>query len=205
MCHRPTCRLLLVLAACLPFTLPALADAAPEPDAELLQSTRQIAGELVNELGRTLKGTLSSDGPVAAVSVCKEAAPAIAERLSARHGARVVRVGTRARNPRTGVPNDWQQEALAQFETRLAAGEQPSALEAWRVAETAGGQRELRYAKAITVQPMCVTCHGKPEDMPAAITEKLRTEYPQDQATGYSVGQLRGAVVVTRPLPPAVR
>jgi hypothetical protein len=37
--------------------------------------------------------------------------------------------------------------------------------------------------------------------MPASLAEKIRIEYPHDQATGYSAGQLRGAVVVTRPLP----
>ena len=62
------------------------------------------------------------------------------------------------------------------------------------------GQRELRYAKAIVTQQLCVTCHGKPEDIPAPLMEKIRAEYPDDQATGYSVGKLRGAVVVTRPM-----
>lgn len=199
MSQHPT-RLLLGLAACLSFSLPVHADSGSEPYPELLQSSRQIATELVNELGRTLKGTLSTDGPVAAVGVCKDAAPGIAERLSAQHKARVYRVGTRARNPRTGVPNDWQKEALARFETRMAAGEQAAALEFWQVADIGSGQRELRYAKAIAMQPICVTCHGKPEDMPAALAEKLRIAYPHDQATGYSAGQLRGAVVVTRTL-----
>lgn len=184
---------------------PALADTGMAPDPALLQSTREMANELTTQLGATLKKTLSTEGPVAAVSVCKEVAPAIARDLSERHAARVSRVGTRARNPQTGVPNDWQQQALAEFEQRLGAGEPPAALEYWRVVGQADGQRELRYAKAITVQPMCLSCHGPAADIPAALADKLRVDYPHDRATGYSVGQLRGAVVVTRPLPPQVR
>ncbi len=144
---------------------------------------------------------MSTDGPVAAVSVCKEAAPAIAKDLSARNHAQVTRVGTRVRNPNMGVPNDWQKAALADFEQRIAKGDKPAELEHWSVATGADGKAELRYAKAIAVQPMCVTCHGGKDDIPAPLAEKIRLEYPQDQAVGYSVGKLRGAVVVTRPLP----
>lgn len=182
-------------------TAPALAAPPAGVSPELMQSTRGMAGELTTQLSQTLKAKLTAEGPVAAVSVCKEAAPAIATSLSEKHAARVGRVGTRARNAATGVPNEWQKAALADFDTRLQAGENPAEIEHWSVAESGNGQRELRYAKAIVMQPLCVTCHGKAEDMPAPLAEKIRAEYPDDQATGYSVGKLRGAVVVVRPLP----
>ena len=180
----------------------AQAQALPEGvDPALVQSTRGIANDLLNQLGSKLKGAMSTDGPVAAVSVCKEAAPAIAKDLSAKHGAQVTRVGTRVRNPKMGVPNDWQKVALADFEQRMANGEKPAEIEHWSVGKGADGKPELRYAKAIAVQPLCVTCHGSKDDIPAPLAEKIRAEYPDDQAIGYSVGKLRGAVVVSRPLP----
>lgn len=196
----PLLRLSSAALFALAVAVPSQADDAAAIDPALAQATRAIAGELVNQLGQKLKTALSTDGPMAAVSVCKEAAPAIANNLSARHAAQVTRVGTRARNPNRGVPNDWQKSALAEFEARLEKGENPAALEYWRVVERSGGQRELHYAKAIVTQQMCVTCHGKPEDIPAPLLEKIRAEYPDDQATGYSVGKLRGAVVITRPM-----
>ncbi len=189
-----------VLAAAL--AVPAHAQALPEGvDPAFAQATRGIATDLLNQLGAKLKGAMSTDGPIAAVSVCKEAAPAIANDLSAKNHAQVTRVGTRVRNPKMGVPNDWQKAALADFEQRIANGDKPAELEHWSVAKGADGKPELRYAKAIAVQPMCVTCHGSKDDIPAPLAEKIRLEYPQDQAVGYSVGKLRGAVVVTRPLP----
>jgi hypothetical protein len=45
---------------------------------------------------------------------------------------------------------------------------------------------------------MCLACHGAPETLAPSITEKLAADYPKDRATGYSVGQIRGAVTVKR-------
>jgi Protein of unknown function (DUF3365) len=181
----------------------AVAQSAPPStiDASLVQSTRGIASELLGQLGQKLKSAMSTDGPVAAVSVCKESAPAIARQLSIANDAKVTRVGTRVRNQNMGVPNAWQKEALTQFEARLLQGEKAADIEYWQVADNGHGKSELRYAKAIAIQPQCLSCHGSAQDIAAPLAEKLRIEYPNDQATGYSVGQLRGAVVVTRPLP----
>ena len=170
-------------------------------DASIVQSTRSIAGDLLGQLGQKLKAAMSTDGPVAAVSVCKESAPAIARQLSVANDAKVTRVGTRVRNQNMGIPNAWQKEALTQFEARLSQGEKAADIEYWQVADNGHGKSELRYAKAIAVQPQCLSCHGSAQDIAAPLAEKLRIEYPNDQATGYSVGQLRGAVVVTRPIP----
>lgn len=170
-------------------------------DEAAMQSTRNMVSELLSQLGQQLTSTMSAEGPEAAVSVCKQASPAIAKTLSAKHGAQMTRVGTRVRNPAMGTPNHWQKDALAQFEARLSQGEPPAAMEYWKVVDSGQGKRELHYAKPIMVQPMCVTCHGSASEIPASLAEKIRSEYPQDQATGYSVGKLRGAVVVSRPLP----
>jgi hypothetical protein len=165
-----------------------------------VESTRGVASALLNQLGQALKTSITNDGPVAAVGVCKDVAPSIAASLSSQQGVKVKRVGTRVRNPNAGVPNGWQKEALSEFESRLVQGEKPADLEYWRVVDGAQGKRELRFAKAIVTQQLCITCHGKPEDIPAPLLEKIRAEYPQDDAIGYRVGQLRGAVVVTRAL-----
>ena len=190
-----------LFAHCCLIPISASADTTPNNlESATVESTRSIASQLLNSLGQKLKTALSTDGPLAAVSVCKEAAPSIAHSLSAEHGVQITRVGTRVRNQKMGIPNVWQKEALRQFEERLAAGEKPADLEYWKVVETANGKRELHYAKAIAAQPQCLSCHGQPQDIPAALAEKIRQEYPNDQATGYSAGKLRGAVVITKPL-----
>jgi hypothetical protein len=58
--------------------------------------------------------------------------------------------------------------------------------------------RHFRYMKAIPVQPLCVACHGPAETLSPAVRERLAKEYPHDRATGYSPGQVRGAIAVKK-------
>jgi hypothetical protein len=160
---------------------------------------RAAAGKLVAELGGELKKEISSGGPANAISVCKGLAPQIAARLSNEHGWKVSRVSLKARNPVLGPADAWEQQALLEFDRRATAGDKPEALErAEIVAEPQG--RYFRYAKALPVQPLCLNCHGAAADIAPGVKEKLSAEYPNDRATGYSPGQIRGAISIKRPL-----
>jgi hypothetical protein len=44
---------------------------------------------------------------------------------------------------------------------------------------------------------MCTPCHG--ERLTAAVQDAVRVRYPDDRATGYQPGDLRGAVSVRVP------
>jgi hypothetical protein len=173
---------------------------APKPDAGQVAEMRATAMTLATRLGGRLKQELEANGPESAISVCKKIAPQIAGDLSRQTGWTVGRVGTRARNADTGVPDAWEARALATFAERMKQGQKPETLELAEVVGTPSGKHSLRYAKAIAIQPLCVTCHGAPEHMPAGVKARLQAEYPLDQATGYRVGELRGAVVIKRPL-----
>jgi hypothetical protein len=56
--------------------------------------------------------------------------------------------------------------------------------------------RYFRYMKAIAVQPLCLTCHGSPDSIPDLVKARLADHYPHDRATGYALGQIRGAVSI---------
>jgi hypothetical protein len=170
-----------------------------KPDSKQVDEMRATAKSLAMQLGGKLKAEMEANGPAAAVGVCKKIAPQIAADLSKQTGWQVGRVGTRLRNAETGTPDAWNAKALAEFSQRMKQGEKPDTMElAEVVAEPSG--KYLRYAKAIGVQPLCLTCHGSPKDIPEGVKARLQAEYPMDKATGYSLGELRGAVVVKRPL-----
>ncbi|MDR3390760.1 MAG: DUF3365 domain-containing protein [Sulfuriferula sp.] len=169
------------------------------PDAGMVEQSRDAAKSLLTQLGATLKQELSTNGPVAAVGVCKQVAPAIAADVSQKTGMQVGRVGTRVRDTALGTPDAWEQAALTDFAARLAKGESAEKMEFTQVVTEPTG-KYLRYAKAITVQPMCLTCHGPAANIPDGVKERLAVDYPNDKATGYNVGDLRGAVVVKRAL-----
>lgn len=185
--------LALLLTGC---TTPAVEMAQPNQ----IEETRAVAIQLGKQLGGKLKQALETEGPASAVSVCKEIAPQIASDLSRQTGWKVGRIGTRARNMNTGVPDAWGTQALAGFSARMKQGEKPDAMETAEIITQSSGERVLRYAKAIAVQPMCLTCHGPVDTLPEGVKARLQTEYPLDKATGYQIGELRGAFIITRPL-----
>jgi hypothetical protein len=151
----------------------------------------QIRGELTKEL--------ELSGPMRALIVCKYTVPEISSALSRKTGWRVTRVALRPRNPALGSADAWEQKALLDFERRVEKGEKPEGLEVGEFVTEPGG-RFYRYVKALPLGPLCVACHGAPDKLTPNLKALLDTEYPNDRATGYSVGQVRGAVTIKRPL-----
>ena len=147
--------------------------------------TTVFMGALKGELMVALEG----GDPAQAVAVCKEMAPALTAEYSARPGFRVQRISDRPRNP-GNAPVGYQADMLA----RLAASESPALYE-W-VYETEGDSSFV-FLKAIRMGEPCLACHGPIEGISSEVAEMLSMEYPNDHATGYGVGEFRGAVVVT--------
>lgn len=183
-----------VLALSLFFVMPALAD-----QKQMDEESRQLAGAFLKQLGDALQKEMQAHGAEAAIAVCRDLAPRIANQLSLDRGWKVTRVGTRVRNPMIGTPDVWEQETLAGFERRLKEGEKLDTMEYSQIVSEPVG-RYYRYMKAIGVQPVCTTCHGGAGSIPATVKKALDKHYPHDKATDYSVGQLRGAVSIKRPL-----
>jgi hypothetical protein len=150
------------------------------------------------DLGRTLKARLvhamGERGVAGAVGFCRRNAQRLTADVGDRFGVRMGRVGTRTRN-RVNKPDGWRADMIRQFAARAARGEDPGKLE-W-VSENAG-HTVLRYARGIPVQGACLACHGThlSRDVKAAID----AAYPRDRATGYRVGELRGAFWVEVPI-----
>lgn len=158
-----------------------------------------LAKASIMALGGSLKGELvkamQAGGPIAAIPVCHEKAPAIAQQVSTEKGVTVSRTSLKLRNP-DNAPTAWQQTVLEDFEARKAKGEDPQKMAYSAVVES-GGKKEFRFMKAIPTGGLCLNCHGATVQ-PEVLT-KIKALYPEDKATGYVVGDLRGAFVVTKP------
>lgn len=183
----------IVLALTLAAVSPGGAFAA---DIEALKA--EAAGKIM-DFGGTLKGELKAamekGGPVHAITVCNEKAPAIAKAKST-EGWLVGRTSLKLRNPASRA-DAWDKAALDEFEARKAKGEDPAALAKAAIVEKDGG-KVFRFIKAIPTEELCLNCHGselKPEV--AALLDKL---YIQDKARGYKPGDLRGAFVLEKKL-----
>lgn len=160
-----------------------------EPTLEAESLVQQFAGTLKPQL----QAAMQQGGPVHAINVCAEEAPRIARQLSDSSGWQVKRVSLKARNSGTAVPDSWEREILQQFDQRQATGELPQQLSAAAVVDG-----RFRYMKAQGVEPLCLTCHG--ETLDPQVRAALQQRYPDDRATGYREGQIRGAFSLSKAL-----
>lgn len=166
---------------------------------ERLKEARAVSNRLISDLGQRLKTEMSTNGPVAAISVCREIAPKIASEASLANGWQVSRVSHRPRNTLIGVADNWEQKALKDFARRIRDGEEGETLEHFEMLDEPL-ERSFRYIKAIETKPVCLTCHGSSEQIPAPVQERLNSLYPKDRAIGFEVGELRGAVSIKQPM-----
>ena len=169
-------------------------------EADELALTRQ-ADRVIQRFSADLKARLQAGmqegGPVVAIEICHVDAPRIASSVSAESDWRVARTSLMVRNP-ANAPDAWERRVLADFEARRAAGEPVSELTRFEVTEDAGGRPVARYMRAIPTQPLCVSCHGA--DLAPAVADRLDELYPEDEARGFSVGDIRGAFTLRKAL-----
>jgi hypothetical protein len=155
------------------------------------------AGAAAQELGGTLKeeleGAMKVGGPIEAMDICSVVAPEIAQMISEEQGMEVGRVSLKSRNSVLGVPNGWQTMVLHDFETRRKNGEDLASLVYAEVIDN-----QFRFMKAIPTAAVCLHCHGT--NLTPEVKANLTELYPQDKATGYNEGDLRGAFVVIKNL-----
>ncbi|MBL9076427.1 MAG: DUF3365 domain-containing protein [Planctomycetes bacterium] len=142
---------------------------------------RQAAADARDAMAQQLLGeltaALAAGGPTAAIGICRERAPAIAASVAAQRGVGIGRTSQRLRNPANAAP-------------------------AWAVAYTAGPATEPAFFTGprqqlgalfpIRLQPMCVQCHGRGDEVTEPVRAALQASYPHDAATGFAAGDLRG-------------
>jgi hypothetical protein len=162
-----------------------------------LTEARAAADELTASLKALLQTELAAAGFDGAVRVCAEQAQERTRAFSARAGHAIRRVSLKQRNP-ANTPDAFERGVLEAFE-RLPAEGRANAEQFAIVRE--GGRDTLRYMRPLLTGPLCLTCHGPVERIPPAVLQLLAQRYPDDRATGFTAGAVRGAVSVRIELP----
>lgn len=180
-------RLVLPLLSAL--TLSACASSEPAGDRARMADEAQARSEILadrfqKELLSALTAAMAAEGLQRAIGVCSSIAPALAAQLSEESGASVRRTALRTRNPAAKADATEQRVMASWAADPLDHNGRPKR---W-TAKTGG---EYRYMRAIPTMPMCLACHG--ENIAPEVTAAIREHYPEDQATGFAPGQLRGA------------
>jgi hypothetical protein len=173
-------RVLLVL--CLVTTL-ACSREGPAPAERAVDRAPEQAREAVGRFKRELKGALSAalaeGGPTHALTVCQREAPRLAAAAS-RPGLAIGRATLRPRNP-DNLAVGWKLDA---YHALAGAADRATAT---YTAELPSGA--FAYAEPLVIDGVCLSCHGS---VGGDVAAALRERYPDDRATGYALGDLRG-------------
>jgi len=164
-----------------------------------LQQSRGATRDLLLSLRRTLEAHLSAGGPIRAIAVCADTAQVMTEAIGQERALAIRRVSDRWRNP-LDEPDGFERSVLTLFGQALRETTLTDASEHSEVV-LENGRRVFRYMKPIRIAGMCTACHGEPSRMDPALREVISDRYPDDRATGYAIGDLRGAVSIRVSLP----
>lgn len=150
-----------------------------DPAASLTPRQRALKAkqELFKQLSSELMSAMASGGPVEAIEVCSQKAPQIAAKIGKEHGVSIGRTSFKLRNT-ANAPPEWAVEFVAQRVT------DPQFVEL-------EGQRTGALLP-IRLKAQCLVCHGPKEQIAEDVRDRLAALYPNDTATGFQDGDLRG-------------
>lgn len=155
-------------------------------------SFEEKAEEAISVFQKALKGELMAamqkGGPKAAVEICNEKAPQIAEKVNLDENVIISRTSLKVRNP-SNAPDEWERQILENFEKRKANAENINAINSYKNADDT-----FVYMKPIPMMGMCASCHGTNISKP--LYSHIKEFYPDDEAIGFQPGDIRGAFVV---------
>lgn len=163
---------------------PVAASGADTPDAAALARADAAAKRLGSTLKARVVEEMGKGGPVSAVAVCSVEAPALAATIRSETGVDLGRSSLRLRNAANVAPA-WVHEWLVAQGERPAEGVAP-------LATVVDGK--ARVIKPIAVEAPCLACHGPEASLAPDVRAAIAARYPTDAATGYALGDLRGAL-----------
>ncbi len=132
---------------------------------------------LFQRLSSELMAAMSQGGPSAAIEVCNQKASLIAAEVGREHHVAIGRTSFRLRNPGNQAPQ-WAGKFVEQ-----------------RVTEPQFVQLDNQVTAAllpIHVKAQCLICHGPTNQIADDVKQQLAQQYPDDRATGFREGDLRG-------------
>ena len=162
---------------------------------EKIKEARLHAKALGGALKSRLQQAVQSGGLEAGVNECQVEAAPIAQALS-QNGWEVGRTALKVRNPNNAADR-WEREQLAWFSQLLTKAKQDNLtpkrpIETYQYDSESG---EFRYMMAIEQGQVCMACHGA--NVAPSVKHAILEHYPNDQATGFEFGDLRGAFTIT--------
>ncbi len=153
---------------------------------EYLEKGQQIAAAVFTNMSVALQQAMEKGGVEQALGYCHLNALQIVDSLSQIHQAKIKRAAIKYRNP-LDEPDKKELAVINLYQKEKDTGK---AL-APRVVQEDDGR--YHFYAPIIVNDLCLKCHGiTGETMSVENAEIIKKYYPDDLATGYVAGDLRG-------------
>jgi hypothetical protein len=147
-----------------------------------------ITQEAQAQLTAQLQEAIAANGPAGALDFCKVNALPLLKSLESKHAVTLRRVSSQPRNP-ADAPNAQEIPLLDAY----AYNAENNILADPSIQKIEGGEVLLYTKPILMANALCLSCHGDPKkDIAPETAAKLKQLYPQDPATGYAQGDLRG-------------
>lgn len=187
--------ILLFLAGCTPQHDESIADGyAPVDTTTIIKDGKAITQDAFQALSSKLGQAVQEGGITYALQFCNVKALPITDSLSAHHDVELRRASHRPRNPANradSLEKETIRSYLSQLEDQGRGQDEDQKELDPRVYKDNG--HIIYHAPIMINKGLCLNCHGREG---AQIQEKnlqlIRQLYPNDEATGFEVGDLRG-------------
>lgn len=134
---------------------------------------------------KNLMGTIQKKGILEATAFCNENAYPLTDRMSVVHNATIKRVSDKPLNENNQA-NKKELSYIDSFKKDIKNNLEPKP-----IVNEFDNKAHVYYP--ITMNSMCLQCHGKPnEDIQKSTFNKITRLYPKDKATGYTTNEVRG-------------
>ena len=133
--------------------------------------------KLFSSLVAELTQSMTQSGPAKSIRVCKTRAPEIAAQVASESGVSIGRTSFKLRNPDNSAPS-WAAAFVEDQVQEQVAVELPD--------------RSLGVLTPIRLMTACTMCHGTDEQILPEVKAAIVSNYPDDRATGFAEGDIRG-------------
>jgi len=163
---------------------------AQDAPPEVIETGEKVSAELLKKLGSRLKQEIDTNGLLSAAEFCNTNALTLTEEVNLHQleGTSVKRTSLKERNSANAALED-EKSTLIFMQKMLKKKKLPAYI-------ITHENKTYKYYKPLIInKQLCLSCHGNISKN-FQLSQFMQEHYPEDKATGYRMGELRGAIIV---------
>lgn len=152
----------------------------------VIEAGQQISQASFQALSRNLQQAMKEGGVKNALEFCNVEAMPLTDSLASHYGIELRRASHQPRNP-VNRADSLEMETIKEYIRKIEQGGELKPV-------TYARDNTITYHAPIRIPgQLCLNCHGSPgTDIAQSDLKTIQELYPEDEATGFEMGELRG-------------